>query len=111
MRNDLELLKRRMRGGPFAEGERSQKIIMTITIGSIGVLVVPGLDRRFGWTDMSDAVAVIGDVLLLAGWGGIVAVFRANNYAAATIRIHEGQTVISSGPMLSSAIRCTPRRC
>jgi protein-S-isoprenylcysteine O-methyltransferase Ste14 len=99
MRRDPALLQRRMRGGPFAEGEHSQKIIMTITsIGFVALLVVPGLDHRFAWSRMSDAVAILGDVLLLTGWFGILAVFRANTYAAATIQTVAGQTVISTGP-------------
>ena len=99
VRNDPALLERRRRGGPFAEGERNQKIIMTITsIGFIALLVVPGFDRRFGWSEMPDAVAIIGDMLLLAGWLGILAVFRANSYAAATIQVASGQKVVSTGP-------------
>jgi protein-S-isoprenylcysteine O-methyltransferase Ste14 len=82
MRNDPALLERRMRGGPLAEGERNQKIIMTITsIGFVALLVVPGLDRRFGWSHMPGVIAVVGDVLLLA-----------------TIQVAAGQTVISTGP-------------
>jgi len=99
IRNDPALLERRMRGGPFAEGERKQKIIMTITsVGFIALLVVPGFDRRFEWSDMPAIFAVLGDLLLLAGWAGILAVFRANSYAAATIQVAEGQKVISTGP-------------
>ncbi|HEX6604321.1 MAG TPA: isoprenylcysteine carboxylmethyltransferase family protein [Sphingomicrobium sp.] len=99
IRYDPALLERRMRGGPFAEGERNQKIIMAITsIGFVALLVVPGLDRRFGWSRMPDAIAIFGDVLLLAGWLGILVVFRANSYAAATIRVENGQRVISTGP-------------
>lgn len=98
-RNDPALLQRRMRGGPFAEGERSQKIIMTIaSIGFIALLVVPGFDRRFGWSQMPASIAVLGDVLLLAGWLGILVVFRANSFAAATIQVASDQTVISTGP-------------
>jgi protein-S-isoprenylcysteine O-methyltransferase Ste14 len=98
-RYDPALLERRMRGGPFAEGERNQKIIMSITsAGFIALLVVPGLDHRFGWSHMPDAVAILGDVLLLAGWLGILFVFRANTFAAATIRVESGQKVISTGP-------------
>lgn len=98
-RNDTALLERRMRGGPFAEGERSQKIIMAITsLGFVALLVVPGLDRRFGWSSMPGLVAILGDLLLLLGWLGILAVFRANSYAAATIQVTSGQTVISTGP-------------
>lgn len=98
-RNDPALLERRMRGGPFAEGERNQKIIMTITsFGFIALLVVAGLDRRLGWSRMPGEVTILGDVLLLAGWVGILAVFRANSYAAATIQVAAGQRVISTGP-------------
>jgi len=99
MRNDPALLERRMRGGPLAEGEHNQKIITTITsIGFVALLVVPGLDRRFGWSHMPGVIAVVGDVLLLTGWWGILQVFRANTYAAATIQVAAGQTVISTGP-------------
>ena len=99
IRNDPALLERRMRAGPFAEGEPSQKVIMAITsIGFIALLVVPGLDHRFGWSRMPGAVAILGDVLLLAGWLGILQVFRTNTYAAATIQVASGQSVISTGP-------------
>lgn len=99
VRHDPALLERRMRGGPFAEGERNQKIIMTITsLGFIAGLVVPGLDRRFGWSHMPDAIVILGAILHVIGWFGILAVFRANTYAAATIKVEAGQKVISTGP-------------
>ena len=47
---------------------------------------------------MPAAIAILGDALLLAGWYGIYVVFRANSYAAATIRVDSGQRVISTGP-------------
>ena len=47
MKNDPELLQRRMSGGPGAEKEPTQKIIMSLaSVGFIGLLVVPALDRR-----------------------------------------------------------------
>lgn len=50
-KNDPALLKRRLRGGPWAEKERAQKIIMVFTwIGFIALIVVPALDFRFGCT-------------------------------------------------------------
>ena len=54
--------------------------------------------RRFGWSDMPGAIAILGDVLLFAGWFGILTVFRENSYAAATIRVDSGQSVVSTGP-------------
>jgi protein-S-isoprenylcysteine O-methyltransferase Ste14 len=111
VRHDPALLERRMRGGPFAEGERSQKIIMTLTsLGFVALLVVPGLDRRFGWSGMPAAIAIAGDLPLLAGWFGIFVVFRANSYAAATVQVSAGPKVISTGPYASFATRCTRPR-
>jgi protein-S-isoprenylcysteine O-methyltransferase Ste14 len=99
LRHDRALLERRIKAGPFAEGERSQKIIMTVvTLGFILILVVPGLDRRFGWSAMPDAIALLGNLLMIVGWAGILAVFRANSYAAATIRVERNQQLISTGP-------------
>ena len=99
IRYDPALLERRRRGGPWAEIEPSQRIIMTITsVGFIAGLVVPGLDRRFGWSNMPAAVSILGDLLHLAGWLGILAVFHANSFAAATIRVEAGQKVVSTGP-------------
>jgi protein-S-isoprenylcysteine O-methyltransferase Ste14 len=99
VRNDRALLERRLRGGPWAEGERSQKVIMTIaSLAFVALLVIPGLDRRLGWSTMPAAIAILGDALMLLGWLGILAVFRANSFAAATIQVAANQTVISTGP-------------
>jgi protein-S-isoprenylcysteine O-methyltransferase Ste14 len=99
MRHDPELLARRMRGGPTAETEPAQKIIMLlVSLGFIGLIVFPGLDHRFGWSQMSAAMALAGDGLILLGWLAIFFVFRANSYAAATIQLAPGQKIISTGP-------------
>src|SRR5689334_8232318 len=50
MRRDRALLRRRMRGGPFAEKEPTQRLIMSIvSVAFIGLLLVPAFDHRFGW--------------------------------------------------------------
>jgi len=99
VRKDPALLERRMRGGPFAEGERSQKIIMTITsLGFIALLVVPALDRRFGWSAVPVWAVVLGDILVAIGYYLILLVYRVNSYTASTIQVMPGQTVISTGP-------------
>ena len=96
---DPALLARRMGGGPFAETERTQKIIMSVaSLGFVGLIVVPGFDRRFGWSHMPSPVVLAGNVLLLLGWLGIFAVFRENSFASATIESSADQRVISSGP-------------
>ncbi len=96
---DPALMQRRMRGGPTAEKEPVQKIIMIITsLGFVGLLVVPALDHRFAWSQMSPAMALAGDLLVGIGWLAIFFVFRENSFSSATIELAPDQKVISSGP-------------
>ncbi len=99
VRRDPALLARRMRGGPWAEKLPAQRVIMVLTsLAFIGLTVLPALDRRFGWSHMPGAVAVLGDVLVALGWLGIYRVFRENSFTSATIELAPDQKVVSSGP-------------
>lgn len=99
MKADPALLARRMRGGPLAETEPAQKIIMSIaSLGFIGLMILPGLDHRFGWSRPTVSAVVAGDLLLLVGWVGIFFVFRENSFTSSTIELSENQRVISTGP-------------
>lgn len=99
MNSDRELLERRMRGGPLAEKETAQKIIMMFaSIGFVALLVVPALDRRFGWSQMPTSIVIVGNILIALGWLAIYRVFRENSFTSATIELAQDQAVISSGP-------------
>jgi protein-S-isoprenylcysteine O-methyltransferase Ste14 len=99
LRRDPGLLERRMRGGPTAEERPVQKVIMLCTsIGFIALLVVPALDRRFGWSAVPLGPVVVGDVLVAVGFYLIALVYRENSFTSATIELAEHQTVISTGP-------------
>ncbi len=99
MKRDPKLLERRMRGGPTAEKEPVQKIIMIIaSLGFIGLLVVPALDHRYGWSLMHPYVALTGDSLVALGWLAIFYVFRENTFTAAIIEVAPDHKVISTGP-------------
>jgi protein-S-isoprenylcysteine O-methyltransferase Ste14 len=99
MRRDPALLQRRMSGGPMAEKQPAQRIIMLCTsIGFIAFLAVSGLDRRFGWSVMSFVCAISGDVLVAIGFYLILLVYRENTFTSATIEVAENQKVISTGP-------------
>src|SRR5215831_14110128 len=75
--SDPALLARRMSGGPFAEKEPAQRIIMSITsLAFVGLLVLPAIDHRLRWSELSPGAALAGDVLVLLGWLGIFLVFR-----------------------------------
>lgn len=99
MRRDPALLERRMRGGPTGEKRSAQKLIMLfVSVGFVALLVVPALDRRFGWSSVPTFIVVLGDLLVAAGFYFILLVYRENTYTSATIEIAEGQRVISTGP-------------
>jgi protein-S-isoprenylcysteine O-methyltransferase Ste14 len=97
--NDPQLLERRMRAGPMAEKEKSQKIIMTIALLAFaGEVLIPAFDRRFGWSEVPTSVVILGNALIAISYVGFYFVFRENTYGAATIRVEENQKVISTGP-------------
>lgn len=99
MAKDPQLLQRRMRGGPTAEKRPAQKIIMTLTsLGFVGLLVVPALDHRFGWSHVSPLIELSGDALVALGFIGVLRVFKENTYTSSTIELASDQHVISTGP-------------
>lgn len=99
MKNDPELLRRRMAGGPTAEKEKTQKIIMLIaSIGFIALLVVPALDHRFMWSRAPLLAVIAGDLLTALCFWIMFLVFRENSFTAATIQTFEDQKVIDTGP-------------
>jgi protein-S-isoprenylcysteine O-methyltransferase Ste14 len=99
MRKDPQLLQRRMSGGPFAEKEFTQKIIMLlVSLGFVGLLVFPALDHRFAWSRMPTYMALVGDVLVALGFVAILFVFKENTFSSATIELAPGQKVVSTGP-------------
>jgi len=99
MKKDPALLERRMHGGPMAEKEATQRLIMWFaSAGFVALLVVPALDHRFGWSEVPVYVVVLGDILVAAGFALIVVVFRENPFTSATIEVASGQRVIATGP-------------
>ncbi len=99
MHHDPKLMERRMRGGPLAEKEPMQKLIMLFTsAGFAGMFVVPALDHRFGWSHMPVSIVLAANVVMILGWFAIYLVFRENSYASATIELAADQKVISTGP-------------
>ena len=97
-KNDPELLERRMRAGPTAEKRTVQQIVMAVVTALFFlILVLGGLDHRFGWSALPFWIPLSGDALIALSYVGYFFVFRQNRFAAATIDVVEGQTVISTG--------------
>ena len=99
MRRDPALLERRMRGGPTAEKETTQRIIMLFTsAGFVALLIVPALDIRNGWSSVPLAAVVIGDALIAVGFFLIALVYRENTFTSATVQVVADQNVVTTGP-------------
>ena len=99
IRRDPALLARRMRGGPWAEKQPVQRVIMVLaSVAFIGLTILPALDKRFGWSHMPVATVIAGNLLVAAGWLGIYRVFRENSFTSATIERAPDQRVVSTGP-------------
>jgi len=98
-RHDPALLQRRLAGGPIAEPEAEQKMIMTVaSAGFLGLLLVPAFDHRFGWSHVAAPVAIAGAILVALGFAVIFRVFRENSFTSARVEIAREQRVITTGP-------------
>lgn len=98
MARDPELVRRRL-GAPTGEPRRFQRILQAFNaVFFLALVLIPGLDRRFGWSEVPAWVALAGDALMALGFTGVFQVYRANTYAASTVHTEPGQTVVSTGP-------------
>ena len=96
LRRSPELLARRLQ---MRERERTQQGVIRFGIlFLVAAFLVPGFDRRYGWSQMPWWVAVAADALVLAGYAMISRVFRENAYTSRTVRVEQGQQVVSTGP-------------
>lgn len=97
-RTNPAALQRRMRGGPRAEARTIQKfVIVGAFLGLFAMLAFSAYDHRLGWSHPPAWVSVLGDVLVAIGLGVAFLVIIENGYAAATVTVEAGQTVVSRG--------------
>ena len=97
-RNNPAALQRRMKAGPRAEPRAIQKIIITGSFLTLfATMVFSALDHRFGWSSVPAWLCVVGDALVATGLGVAMLVIVQNGYAAATITVESGQTLVTDG--------------
>ena len=90
-----DLLSRRL---DAREKQGDQKSVVAVSgLMFIVGFVVAGLDHRFGWSRMPLAVTVTASVLFLAAYALYAEVLRENAYLSRTVKVEEGQTVVSTG--------------
>jgi protein-S-isoprenylcysteine O-methyltransferase Ste14 len=111
-RIDPATVERRMHAGPAAETRVVQKAVVAgIVLSFIGMLVVAGLDRRFGWSSVPAGVSVLGLIMVAIGLGTAMLVVFQNRYAAANIVVEKDQPLVTTGlygivrhPMYSGSV-------
>ncbi len=96
VRHDPDLLVRRMR---LREKEAEQKRIITLSSGIfLACIILPGLDFRFGWSQVPVWLVLAADIMVFAGYLIFFLTMRENSYASRIIEVENGQMVISTGP-------------
>ena len=96
IKNDPALLERRMRTNEQAS---EQSLIIKLSyIYFIVTYLLPGFDKRFGWSNTPLWLIVTAEVFVFLGYIMVVWVFRANSYASRTVGVDEEQMVIDTGP-------------
>jgi protein-S-isoprenylcysteine O-methyltransferase Ste14 len=90
-----DLLEKRLDG---KEKQGKQKGVVAVSgLMFIAGFVVAGLDYRYSWSRMPMAVTVASSVLFLLAYVLYAEVLRENAYLSRTVKVEEGQTVISTG--------------
>lgn len=99
LKRDPHLIENRMKAGPGAEQQTTQKIIQAFT-GTLAaaLVIVPGLDHRYHWSSVPGAIVILANLAVILGFLIIYRVFSENSFAASTIKVEAEQRVISTGP-------------
>ena len=96
LKRDPGLLERRLQ---MKEKEREQKRIIRISyLIFLAIYLLPGFDRRYGWSSVPAGWVIVADILVLAGYALCLRVFWENSYASRTIEVEREQRVITTGP-------------
>jgi len=95
LKNDPLFLERRTK----AKEKEKEQIIIQIVFSFIFLsgFVIPGFDKRFGWSDVPIYIVIIADIVILLGYLLIFFVFKQNSYASRIVEVEKNQKVISTG--------------
>jgi len=95
-KHDPKFLERRMR---TREKRKQQKIIQLVGLAPfLLVYILPGLDKRFGWSKVPEGLSIAGLAMVLFGYLMILYVFLTNSYASRVVEVEKEQKVITTGP-------------
>ncbi len=91
-----EFLVRRMK---FKEKEETQRRIIALAyIPFLIQFIIPGIDKRLGWSNIPIVITILADIFVIAGYLFIIYVFKENQFASRIIEVDKKQKVIQTGP-------------
>jgi len=96
MHHDPALLERRMHTREKQKYQKWFQILATPIF--ILIFLLPGFDRRFGWSAIPAIIIILTDILILIGYGLFFLVMRENSYASRVVEVAADQKVIKTGP-------------
>jgi protein-S-isoprenylcysteine O-methyltransferase Ste14 len=96
LKHDPELIERRLRTREKLPVQ--QTVIGMLAALVLGVFILCGLDRRFGWSEVAVPVVLLADVLVVTGYLSIAYVMKINSYASRIIEVEEDQQLVKTGP-------------
>jgi protein-S-isoprenylcysteine O-methyltransferase Ste14 len=90
------LLERRLR---LKEKEPEQRAIILCSYPVfLAAFLLPGLDRRLGWSTVPAWLVLAADVIVLVSYGLVFRVMRENRYLSRVVEVDQEQKVVSTGP-------------
>lgn len=99
MKNDPNLLQRRVRAGPLHEKETAQKTLQYIAqLAFLSIIIFSAIDHRLRWSNASPFISIAGDLFVGIGFYIVFLVFKENTFASALIEVMTDQKVVSTGP-------------
>lgn len=96
VRHDPALLERRLKSRETETREKS--MIKAGQFLFLAGFLAPGLDRRFGWSQMPGWLCLAADAVVFLSYMFIFRVFKENSYASRIVEVQQGQKVIDTGP-------------
>lgn len=90
-----DLLKNRLEG---KEAEKDQSLVVKLSgLMFLAGFIIAGLNFRFGWYALPNAVVISASVVFLSGYIFYAEVMRENAYLSRTIKVQKNQKVVDTG--------------
>ena len=94
IKKDPELLERRMR---LREKRSEQRLIIKVSlVFFLLAFILPGFDKRFGWSDVPTDLVIAADICTLIGYLIVFRVMQVNSFASRVIEVASEQKVIDT---------------